>query len=851
MATVTGSQVRHIRQLALARKLHSRLFIDGSGRIFVASGTVVHGPLARTFERIARVPSAAEAPRPADFGIVCNGELTPRLLQEFGQALHRIGSKLENELRHRGAQRRRLDLIMRDYCEVDRLTARLALLHRVRRERAAGVASAGLPYFLDADTEAAWQVILDDVRRNYHLSPLAEWQSRVVCWLSGLTAAQRFLTAAGEALAAYPSTVRTDPVVAFRQSAKEWLERSELETPLSLSAEINRRIRTLPPEAARHVRVSLRRRGRALATDCRRLIERCDAYLADEEDRMATHVLAELAALLAADDCCVSFPKSSFRYDAKLDFFSLVYRRIRYLAAYIGHPAYGDLLLTLESRPHKVDDFSFRIFCEMVGDGTSPDDAAWVCEHELYYALTDSELTVAEARRLDEEFTAVNCELTSRELYGVLEKSQYREMLPAVRAWLAWVGSVSPSAITKKVRATLISSLRRSYLPAVRSPERSAQLASLLAPARRCNDNSDYASILERIADYRRGPVDDIVPPKSLRKLLDLDETRRRERDYLERRAAAGPLDVAVQARLARLRAAIPAAPDADKIRRAAEEVFLRLGIEAVERKVREITEAECREELGDLCDSLPRDRLPGFAFWIDGMSATERTMLRAVVAARADYGRDYKRFLEENQAWVSAAFARGIDVDAWFAPDPEFVRIGNRHFEIAVAGDLHDLFQMGTYFRTCLSQGGINEMSTLTNAYDADKQVVFLYALDDEGKRTVVGRQLIAVTADYKLLGYRRYLHRHRVEKNRFADTLRAMSTYAARLAARCGLEPANEGEAKGIGEHFWYDDGAEEWPDEARMAWLRETKTADARQPVAKERVARERAVKELAAC
>jgi hypothetical protein len=45
-------------------------------------------------------------------------------------------------------------------------------------------------------------------------------------------------------------------------------------------------------------------------------------------------------------------------------------------------------------------------------------------------------------------------------------------------------------------------------------------------------------------------------------------------------------------------------------------------------------------------------------------------------------------------------------------------------------------------------------------------------------------------------------------------------MARYVGRLAARCGLELADEGTPEPIGDHFWYDDGAHPWTETARAA-------------------------------
>ncbi len=47
------------------------------------------------------------------------------------------------------------------------------------------------------------------------------------------------------------------------------------------------------------------------------------------------------------------------------------------------------------------------------------------------------------------------------------------------------------------------------------------------------------------------------------------------------------------------------------------------------------------------------------------------------------------------------------------------------------------------------------------------------------------------------------------------------AIAVYCGRLTAECGLELADQGTPRTIGDHFWYDDGECEWPDAARTAW------------------------------
>jgi hypothetical protein len=61
----------------------------------------------------------------------------------------------------------------------------------------------------------------------------------------------------------------------------------------------------------------------------------------------------------------------------------------------------------------------------------------------------------------------------------------------------------------------------------------------------------------------------------------------------------------------------------------------------------------------------------------------------------------------------------------------------------------------MGSWFHTCLSQGGCNQMAVLANAYDANKQVVFMR---DAKTGAALARQLLAFNQHFQLLGYHCY---------------------------------------------------------------------------------------------
>lgn len=107
----------------------------------------------------------------------------------------------------------------------------------------------------------------------------------------------------------------------------------------------------------------------------------------------------------------------------------------------------------------------------------------------------------------------------------------------------------------------------------------------------------------------------------------------------------------------------------------------------------------------------------------------------------------------------------------------------------------------------TCLGADGVNAFSTVANACEINKRVV--YATAGDGR--IVGRQLIAITEDWGLVGFRIYTNRPDGPTD---DALRGLfRRYAGAVAAACGLPLADSGRAPLLFAQEWYDDGIWGW--------------------------------------
>jgi hypothetical protein len=214
---------------------------------------------------------------------------------------------------------------------------------------------------------------------------------------------------------------------------------------------------------------------------------------------------------------------------------------------------------------------------------------------------------------------------------------------------------------------------------------------------------------------------------------------------------------------------------------------------------------------------TLKLNRVIDFVDWFGEMDTAQRRTLRQVLAAHAAHGRGYKRYLPQNREWLQLAKGQAVELDAWLSPDAATHRAPQGPLRIEVSQYPWDIFQMGSYFCTCLSLGDSNEMSVLANAYDANKQVIFVR--DEQG--VIVARQLVAISEDWRLLGYSCYCVFDHSDESRRDACMAAVADYCGRWARRIGVPLGGEGKPAEIGGHFWYDDGTHGWHESANLAW------------------------------
>ncbi|MBW3636841.1 MAG: hypothetical protein KY445_10350 [Armatimonadetes bacterium] len=184
------------------------------------------------------------------------------------------------------------------------------------------------------------------------------------------------------------------------------------------------------------------------------------------------------------------------------------------------------------------------------------------------------------------------------------------------------------------------------------------------------------------------------------------------------------------------------------------------------------------------------------------------RKWLREIVRAHCQKRQGWRLEIEGNARFLQSLRERAVNTAQWLAEAPQGFMIGGERIELRLEACPLRILQMGNYFDTCLSRGGCNAFSSVANAVELNKRVVF--ARDAKGR--VVGRQLLALSSEGRLLGFHVYAS---LEGEKAAALRAAFGSYARDFAARCELELGDKGEVERLFVSDWYDDGTIAWSD------------------------------------
>ncbi len=216
----------------------------------------------------------------------------------------------------------------------------------------------------------------------------------------------------------------------------------------------------------------------------------------------------------------------------------------------------------------------------------------------------------------------------------------------------------------------------------------------------------------------------------------------------------------------------------------------------------------------------------PSVAFddnWLNATLLTmdiesNRRLLRRLLRAEIAGQKSWREQHPANALFLHTLAHSGADAQAWLGARPRIYRcdrVSGGKVRLHLERDPLHILQMGNYFDTCLSFGNCNAFSTVANACELNKRVV--YATDGAGR--VVGRKLIGINTVGEMVGFHTYTS---LSDDAANQALRAIfGRYLRDFASNCKLRLAESGEVATLLAEDWYDDGTVSWDDaEARCA-------------------------------
>lgn len=316
------------------------------------------------------------------------------------------------------------------------------------------------------------------------------------------------------------------------------------------------------------------------------------------------------------------------------------------------------------------------------------------------------------------------------------------------------------------------------------------------------------------LAQRVRGERDDVPP--GVRKAFEQPQRFATELGFLEQKAAANPGNRSLQARIDSIKERLE-----NKEKLLGEmrvEIDERLGQAGAESHIAcaELKMQECyRVRLQMIAGPLPpdmklTDNLVNATLLAGDIDENRKLLTRLLRAYVQGDPRPHEHH-PANEAFLRGLEQAGVKADVWLSAYPKtYVCKGVQggKVRLTLERDPLSVLQMGNYFDTCLSFGQFNAFSTVANACELNKRVIYAY----DGLNRVVGRKLIGINGDGKLVGFYTYSTLGDEEGKELRSIFRR---YCADFAKRCGLALAEQGTVPKLYAEAWYDDGVVEWSD------------------------------------
>lgn len=311
------------------------------------------------------------------------------------------------------------------------------------------------------------------------------------------------------------------------------------------------------------------------------------------------------------------------------------------------------------------------------------------------------------------------------------------------------------------------------------------------------------------LGEWQRRAGEAPAIPSGIRELLGREEKWQREAEFLRARLAKEP-HAHLQTRLANLEARLESGVADVEVELAG---ALETAVEAaISGALRSLVTRALRGRLRLLCGPIA-EALEWNDDWANALLIaceldSNRKWATKLLRGQSQNSSGWQRHIPANQKWLCEFAASGKNREVF---ESEYrAQIGE--WELWIERDALQILQMGNRFSTCLSRGGCNSHSTIANALDANKLVV--YARRDGH---IQARQLWVVTDDGKLGGFHIYANLSEAARKK-SGLSEAFFEFARRFGHECGLELLEfkeyvDIEIPEICGARWYDDGLVSW--------------------------------------
>lgn len=322
----------------------------------------------------------------------------------------------------------------------------------------------------------------------------------------------------------------------------------------------------------------------------------------------------------------------------------------------------------------------------------------------------------------------------------------------------------------------------------------------------------ELGSLVGRYQSAKSLQGKDAAPPSSLLKIVHQPQALEREATALKAKIDAGYAAEGVRERVVSLEKQLQDRTGLKRrmrkrVKELLPELVQREELQAVEARLQQCFELRLQQLAGPGCAGQPLDadllNLVLLSLDVD----SNRKWLKGLARSRVRATPSDIEMHPANLAFLRKLAANGVDANCWRSAFPRsYPLVQGVTLALHLETDPLKILQMGNLFDTCLSLGRFNSYSTITNAVEANKRVV--YAQDQKGK--IVARQLWGLSAEGKLLGFRLYT---RYDGAREQEVAALFWRYAREFAAACYLELSNKGDVPTLFLPRWWDDGSYSW--------------------------------------